>query len=177
MGQPQTMPRKTIYIPESTAELVEKYAREGESFSATVVRLVELGAAEDFEPEPIDESEFPLGYIGSGEGPGDLGINAEKYLGLKPWGSAAMGKPRRNAIVPSLVVAEVDHLARKRAGMGAARRFLKDIAGGSHRVAYMTAGLMQRAAELDHRYADLNLGVVDGFVMAIDERLYAREVG
>ena len=34
----------------------------------------------------------------------------------------------------------------------------------------MTAGLMQRATELDRRYADLNLGVVDGCVMAIAER-------
>jgi predicted CopG family antitoxin len=73
------MPRKTIYIPDSTTELVEEHAREGESFSATVVRLIELGAREE---EPY----APLDYFGSGEGPGDLGINAEKYLGLKPWG-------------------------------------------------------------------------------------------
>jgi predicted CopG family antitoxin len=79
MASLQTMPRKTIYIPESTTELVEEHAREGESFSATVVRLIELGAREG-------EHEVPLDYIGSGEGPGDLGINAEKYLGLKPWG-------------------------------------------------------------------------------------------
>lgn len=81
------MPRKTIYIPESAVELVDEHAREGESFSATVVRLVELGAAEDLEPGPVDEREFPLGYIGAGRGgPPDLAINAEKYLGLEPWG-------------------------------------------------------------------------------------------
>jgi hypothetical protein len=120
---------------------------------------------------------------------------------------AAMKRLRRNAIVPSPVVVEVDHLARKRVGSDSARTFLKHIAHGSHEVAYMTAGLMQRATELDRRYADLNLGVVDGCVMAIaerhhlpiftfdfrdfratesahgpwrlavDERLYAREVG
>lgn len=73
------MPRKTIYIPESAVELVKERAQEGESFSAAVVRLIELGARED-------ESFTPLDYFGSGEGPGDLGINAEKYLGLKPWG-------------------------------------------------------------------------------------------
>ncbi len=73
------MPRKTIYISESTVELVEGHAREGESFSATAVRLIELGALED-------EKYVPLNYFGAGEGPGDLGINAEKYLGLKPWG-------------------------------------------------------------------------------------------
>lgn len=83
---------------------------------------------------------------------------------------AAMEKLRRNAIVPSPVVVEVDHLVRKRVGVDAARRFLENIAGGSHEVAYMTAGLMHRAAELDRAYADLNLGIVDGCVMAIAER-------
>ena len=73
------MPRRTIYLPESVEELVREHAREGESFSATAVRLLELGALDD-DPESWPD------YIGSGEGPGDLGINAEKYLGLKPWG-------------------------------------------------------------------------------------------
>ena len=83
---------------------------------------------------------------------------------------ALMKRLRRDAIVPSPVVVEVDHLARKRVGVDAARRFLRNIADGSHGVAYMTAGLMERAAELDRRYADLNLGLVDGCVMAIAER-------
>jgi len=81
------MPRKTIYLPDTAEELVREHVREGESFSATVVRLLELGAAEDVEFGPLDEEEFPLGYIGAGKGgPPDLSINAEKYLGLKPWG-------------------------------------------------------------------------------------------
>jgi len=82
-----TMPRRTIYLPQNIEDLVREHTREGDSFSATVARLVELGAAEDIDRDiAVDESEFPLGYIGSWEGPGDLGINAEKYLGLKPWG-------------------------------------------------------------------------------------------
>lgn len=83
---------------------------------------------------------------------------------------AALGRLGRDAIVPSPVVVEVDHLVRERVGAHAARTFLKHIAAGSHQVAYMTAGLMERAAELDRRYADLNLGMVDGCVMAIAER-------
>jgi len=83
---------------------------------------------------------------------------------------AAMKRLGRDAVVPSPVLVEVDHLARRRVGVDSARRFLKHIADGSHQVAYMTAGLMQRAVELDRRYADLNLGVVDGCVMAISER-------
>jgi hypothetical protein len=87
MNPTQTMPRKTIYLPSTADELVREHAREGESFSATIVRLIELGAAEDVEFGPVDEEEYPLGYIGAGKGgPPDLAINAEKYLGLKPWG-------------------------------------------------------------------------------------------
>ena len=73
------MPRKTIYLPEGAERLVHEHARDGESFSATVLRLIELGAN-------AEDDQAPLEYFGSGEGPGDLGVNAEKYLGLKPWG-------------------------------------------------------------------------------------------
>lgn len=76
----QTMPRRTIYLPESVEELVREQAYEGESFSATIVRLIELGALDD------DRENWP-DYIGSVEGgPRDLSINLEKYLGIKPWG-------------------------------------------------------------------------------------------
>jgi len=80
MPQTQTVPRKTIHLPDDAEQLVRERAREGESFSATIVRLVELGAREE-------ERFVPLDYFGAGDsGLPDLGINAEKYLGLKPWG-------------------------------------------------------------------------------------------
>ena len=78
-GMTRTMARRTIYLPDSIEDLLHEHAYEGESLSATIVRLIELGALDD------DRESWP-DYIGSGEGPGDLGINAEKYLGLKPWG-------------------------------------------------------------------------------------------
>lgn len=84
--------------------------------------------------------------------------------------ATALERLRRNAIVPSPVVVEVDHLARSRVGDTAARGFLKTLAGGGHQIAYLTAGLMRRAAELDSKYADLSLGFVDACVMAIAER-------
>jgi uncharacterized protein len=82
----------------------------------------------------------------------------------------AMRKLRRNAVLPSPVLVEVDHLIRSRVGAGAARAFLESIVDGAHEVAYMTAGLVRRAAELDTKYADLNLGFVDTCVMAVAER-------
>jgi len=74
------MPRRTIYLPDQTEELVRERAILGESFSATVVRLLEFGVR-------AEEEQAPLDYFGAGRsGLPDLGINAEKYLGLKPWG-------------------------------------------------------------------------------------------
>lgn len=65
--------RRTIYLPEQVEALARESAREGESFSATVARLIEAGARSQ-------GSDAPLEWIGSGEGPPDLGTNAERYL-------------------------------------------------------------------------------------------------
>jgi hypothetical protein len=58
------MVRRTVSLPESTDALVRELAEEGESFSAAVTRLIEAGAS-------ANRGGNRLGYIGSGEGPGD----------------------------------------------------------------------------------------------------------
>jgi len=68
------------------------------------------------------------------------------------------------------VLVEVDHILSSRAGNAAARSFLTATVGGEREIAYLSAGLLRRASELDNRYADLNLGFVDTCVMAIAER-------
>jgi hypothetical protein len=77
---PQTMPRRTIYLPDHIEDLVREQAIGNESFSATVVRLIQIGALDG------GEGDWPE-WFGSIEGPGDWGINFEKYIGLKPWGA------------------------------------------------------------------------------------------
>ncbi len=62
--------RRTIYLPETIEALARSNAREGESFSATVARLIEAGAQSPGKPS----------YVGAGEGPDDLGLDAEKHL-------------------------------------------------------------------------------------------------
>jgi len=65
---------------------------------------------------------------------------------------------------------EADHLIGSRLGSDVARRFLASVSAGVFEVAYLTPGLLRRAVELNDRYADLDLGLVDTALMAIAER-------
>jgi hypothetical protein len=67
------MARRTINLPDGVDELARRLAREGESFSATVARLIEQGAS-------AEHGRRPPRYVGSGAGPEDLGRMAERYL-------------------------------------------------------------------------------------------------
>lgn len=67
------MSRRTISLPESVEDLALEAAQEGESFSATVARLIERGAR-------AERGARPPRYVASGDGPEDLGQAAERYL-------------------------------------------------------------------------------------------------
>lgn len=67
------MPRRTVYLPESTDRVIRRVAKEERSYSAALVRLVEEGA------RALKAKESPS-YVGAGEGPTDLGRLAEEYL-------------------------------------------------------------------------------------------------
>jgi hypothetical protein len=67
------MDRVTISLPQSIEDLARESAREGESFSATVARLIEQGAA-------AERGARRPRYVASGDGPVDLGEAAERYL-------------------------------------------------------------------------------------------------
>ena len=76
----------------------------------------------------------------------------------------------RELVIPDPVLVEVDQLLRARVGTSAARSFLTAVSRGEHSVAFLTVGLLQRAAEIDASFADLDLWLVDGSVMALAER-------
>lgn len=76
----------------------------------------------------------------------------------------------RRLVVPDGVAVEVDYFVRTRLTGTAARRFVRAMADGEVSVAFLTPGLLRRAAEIDEQYADLGLGLVDASVMAIAER-------
>jgi hypothetical protein len=65
--------RRTVNLPDHVEATVRELAREGESFSAAVARLLEEGA------RSIRAGRRPS-YVGTGEGPEDLGRLAERYL-------------------------------------------------------------------------------------------------
>jgi predicted nucleic acid-binding protein len=48
--------------------------------------------------------------------------------------------------------------------------FLQAISAGEHTVAFLSQGLLRRAVEIDIRFSDLDLGLVDASVMAYAER-------
>jgi hypothetical protein len=67
------MARRTVSLPDAVDRLVREVAAEGESFSSTVARLIEVGA------RSMDRGGKPR-YVSSGEGDPDLGRRAESYL-------------------------------------------------------------------------------------------------
>ena len=83
--------------------------------------------------------------------------------------------PRR-WVVPWAVLPELDYLMRAQLGNAAARLFLMDVAEGQFSIEHSQPGDIVRASALDARYADLGLGLVDGVVIAVAERLRATAI-
>ena len=67
------MARRTVNLPDSVEALARESADSGESFSATVSRLIVQGVE-------ASRGRKPPRYVASADGPGDLGRAAERYL-------------------------------------------------------------------------------------------------
>ena len=74
-------------------------------------------------------------------------------------------------VVPALVLAELDYWCARRLPPNAWLIFLEDVLAGVYRVETPTGADLARCRELQARYADLALGVVDASVVALAERL------
>lgn len=81
--------------------------------------------------------------------------------------------PRPHVVVEAVLV-EVDYWLRKLLDVSALESFVSDIAEGRYEVACLDAQDLKRAAELESRYADADLGFVDAAIVAVAER---RDVG
>lgn len=76
-------------------------------------------------------------------------------------------------ILPWAILPEVDYMVRRHLGASTAMLFLKDLEAHRFPVEHSQAVDIQRAVALDAKYAALNLGLVDGVVAAVAERLRA----
>jgi uncharacterized protein len=75
----------------------------------------------------------------------------------------------RARYVPGLVLAEVDYFLRKE--RKAMAGLMRDLSRGAFTYAAPTLGTLARAMEIDRRYADLRLGLVDASIIALAEEL------
>jgi predicted nucleic acid-binding protein len=76
--------------------------------------------------------------------------------------------------VPGLVLAEVDYSLRDE--RQAMQMFMQDLARGAFTYAPPTSGQLARAMDVDRRFADLDLGLVDGSIVALAESLGIRRL-
>jgi predicted nucleic acid-binding protein len=88
----------------------------------------------------------------------------------------AFEKAPEEWVLPWVILPEADHLVASRLGLSVARAFRRDLAQGLFMVEWGKGADLARALELDELYSDLQLGLVDGVVMAVAERLGARAI-
>jgi predicted nucleic acid-binding protein len=74
-------------------------------------------------------------------------------------------------LMSPLVLAELDHLVRRRLGVEAARRLADDVAAGAYDLAVLTADDVAACVRLDRSYADLGLGLTDASLVVLAARV------
>lgn len=79
-------------------------------------------------------------------------------------------------VLPWAILPEVDYLVSRHGGARAADMFLADLAEGAWVVEWGDEHDLVAARTLLTRYADLRLGLVDGVVMAVAQRLGAEAI-
>lgn len=82
----------------------------------------------------------------------------------------------RNVVVPVTVLPEVAYLLAQRIGVAAEEAFIRSVADGEIALEPVELDDVGRAADLMRDYADMPLGFVDATVVAVAERLGAREL-
>ena len=83
---------------------------------------------------------------------------------------------RSEYVLPWAILPELDYMVLQRGGLRSAHALRADLAEGRYAIEWGSAADLQRALQLDRIYHDLALGLVDGIVMAVAERLEARAI-
>lgn len=101
---------------------------------------------------------------------GPLLVSADRRSRVHRAISGLVNELGSRLVILDVVLAEADYMLRRRVGAQSARALLDAVARGAHSAAFLSPGLLSRAAELDEQYADLGLGLVDTSIMAYAER-------
>jgi uncharacterized protein len=79
-------------------------------------------------------------------------------------------------VLPWAILPEIDYLLGEHVGREIEELFVEDLAEGAWTVEWGTREDLRRAAEILSRYRALSLGLVDGIVVAVAERLGAEAI-
>lgn len=79
-------------------------------------------------------------------------------------------------VLPWAILPELDYIVAARLGTAVAAALRGDLAGGRFMIEWGSLADLRRAEELHATYRSLRLGLVDGVVMAVAERLHARAI-
>ena len=79
-------------------------------------------------------------------------------------------------VLPWAILPELDYMIPRMLGPAVHRAFQADLEEGCFAVEWGGSADVRRALELGRAYGDLSLGLVDGVVMAIAERLEAQAI-
>lgn len=85
--------------------------------------------------------------------------------------SALITSTKEDLVVPTLVLGELDYWCARRLTLDSWLVFLEDVNAGVYRIEAPSATDLERCRELQDRYRDLSLGIVDASVIALAERL------
>jgi predicted nucleic acid-binding protein len=104
----------------------------------------------------------------------DTGIVYAYYDRSDHWhrqAKALIEGARTGLVLPAPVVPEVDHLLGRRLGARSQQAFYAGIIDGYYLVADLPRDSYARVAEINQRFADLELGFVDAAIVALSETL------
>jgi predicted nucleic acid-binding protein len=85
--------------------------------------------------------------------------------------AALLTDAREDLTIPVLVLAELDYWCQRRLGADVWLAFMDDLLAGAYRLESPTSADLARCREIQTRYADHSLGVVDASVLTLVERL------
>ena len=109
----------------------------------------------------------------------DTGIVYAYYDRSDRWHARARAlieRERRGLILPAPVIPEVDHLLGHRLGGTSRQIFYQGIVEGYYLVEDLPRGAYARVADLNRRFDTLDLGFVDGAIIALAEALRVSRV-